>query len=49
MGRGFGKKVGTEAVKQVDPAEEYTRVGTTVSLEQMDKVLSYVEGAKKEV
>ena len=37
--------MGTEAMKLGDPAEEDTRVGATVSHEQMDKVLSYVEGA----
>ncbi len=39
----------TEAMKLGDPQEEDTLVGATISHEQMDKVLRYVEGAKKEV
>ena len=41
--------MGTEAMKLGDPDEEDKRVGATVSHEQMDQVLLYVEGAKKEV
>ena len=39
----------TEAMKLGDPAEDDTTVGATISHEQMDKVLSFVEGAQKEV
>ncbi|XP_072046168.1 4-trimethylaminobutyraldehyde dehydrogenase-like [Amphiura filiformis] len=38
----------TEAMKLGDPSEDDTLVGATISHQQMDKVLGYVEGAKKE-